>query len=127
MGLGKTVETIALWLHEREQLGADRPVLLVCPTSVVGNLRHELSRFAPALKVITHQGPGRVQGDDFGQSVAKVDVVLTSYALLSRDREMLEQVHWAGVVLDEAQNIKNPVTKQAQAARAVTSRRCCAG
>jgi SNF2 family DNA or RNA helicase len=110
MGLGKTVETITLWLHERERLGVDRPVLLVCPTSVVGNWRHELSRFAPALRVITHQGPARLQGDDFVQAVARVDVVLTSYALLSRDRETLEQVHWPGVVLDEAQNIKNPVT-----------------
>jgi SNF2 family DNA or RNA helicase len=121
MGLGKTVETITLWLHERERLGVGRPVLLVCPTSVVGNWRHELSRFAPALRVITHQGPARLQGDDFVQAVAKTDVVLTSYALLSRDRETLDQVQWSGAVLDEAQNIKNPATKQAQAARALTA------
>jgi SNF2 family DNA or RNA helicase len=119
MGLGKTIEAIVLWIHERERLGVDRPALLVCPTSVVGNWRHELSRFAPSLKIVTHQGPQRLQGEDFEKAVMKVDVVLTSYALLSRDRALLEQVQWSEVVLDEAQNIKNPATKQAQAARAM--------
>jgi SNF2 family DNA or RNA helicase len=121
MGLGKTVQTIAYWLYEREALGVNRPVLLVCPTSVVGNWRHELSRFAPTLKTMTHQGAGRLQGEIFAQTVSQIDIVLTSYALLSRDRETLEQVQWAGVVLDEAQNIKNPTTKQAQAARSISA------
>ncbi len=121
MGLGKTVQTIAYWLYEREQLGVNRPVLLVCPTSVVGNWRHELNRFAPTLKTMTHQGAGRLQGEDFAQAVSQVDVVLTSYALLNRDRETLESIQWAGIVLDEAQNIKNPTTKQAQAARSLAA------
>lgn len=121
MGLGKTPQTITLWLHERGRLGVDRPALLVCPTSVVGNWRHELSRFAPSLKVLTHQGPDRLQGDDFAREAAKVDVVLTSYALLTRDRDILEQVRWSSAVLDEAQNIKNPSTKQAQAARSLNA------
>jgi SNF2 family DNA or RNA helicase len=119
MGLGKTITMITTWLFERDKLGVSRPALLVCPTSVVGNWRHELSRFAPSLKAMTHQGPGRLQGQDFVKAAAQVDVVLTSYALLSRDRETLEQVQWSDVALDEAQNIKNPATKQAQAARAM--------
>jgi SNF2 family DNA or RNA helicase len=119
MGLGKTIQTIAFWLYERAVLGVDRPALLVCPTSVVGNWRHELSRFAPSLKVISHHGPQRLQGEDFTRSAQKTDVVLTSYALIHRDRETLEGVSWSSVTLDEAQNIKNPVTKQAQAARAL--------
>ncbi len=119
MGLGKTLQTITLWLYEREQLGVDSPALLVCPTSVVGNWRHELSRFAPSLKVAVHQGPERLQDEAFAKHVADVDVVLTSYALLSRDRATFEQVQWSSVTLDEAQNIKNPSTKQAQAARAI--------
>ncbi len=119
MGLGKTPQTIVYWLHEREQFGVERPALLVCPTSVVGNWRHELGRFAPSLRVMTHQGAARLQGEEFAQAAAQVDVVLTSYALLSRDRDTLSKVQWSGVVLDEAQNIKNPATKQAQAARAL--------
>lgn len=119
MGLGKTIQTITFWLHERTALDVDRPALLVCPTSVVGNWRHELSRFAPSLKVITHHGPQRLQGEAFIQAAQQADVFLTSYALLHRDRETLEQVPWSSITLDEAQNIKNPVTKQAQAARAL--------
>ncbi|MBN1201901.1 MAG: DEAD/DEAH box helicase [Anaerolineae bacterium] len=119
MGLGKTIQTITFWLHERAVLGVDRPALLVCPTSVVGNWRHELSRFAPLLRVITHHGAQRLQGEGFVKAALGADVVLTSYALLHRDRDTLEQVQWSSVTLDEAQNIKNPATKQAQAARAL--------
>ncbi|MFH1085342.1 MAG: SNF2 helicase-associated domain-containing protein, partial [Chloroflexota bacterium] len=72
MGLGKTPQTIALWLHEREQLGVRQPALLVCPTSVVGNWRHELGRFAPGLKAMTHQGPARLQGEAFAQAAQGV-------------------------------------------------------
>jgi SNF2 family DNA or RNA helicase len=121
MGLGKTPQTITLWLHEREQKAVKQPALLVCPTSVVGNWRHELGRFAPSLRVYTHQGPDRLRGDKFARVAAQADVVLTSYALLSRDLDTLKQVQWSDVVLDEAQNIKNPATKQAQAARAIPS------
>jgi SNF2 family DNA or RNA helicase len=119
MGLGKSVQTITIWLHEREPGRIDSPALLVCPTSVVGNWRHEINRFAPSLRVYTHQGPDRLRGDKFTRAMANVDVVLTSYALLSRDLDTLKRISWSDVVLDEAQNIKNSVTKQAQAARAL--------
>jgi SNF2 family DNA or RNA helicase len=122
MGLGKTPQTITLWLFLLESHDeASAPALLVCPTSVVGNWKHEISRFAPSLRVMVHQGVVRARGEDFGLALRETqpDVVLTSYALLSRDLETLQQVTWAGVVLDEAQNIKNPATRQAQAARAL--------
>ena len=120
MGLGKTVQTITLWLHEREKLQIENPALLVCPTSVVGNWRHELRKFAPSLKVIIHQGSDRLaDGDDFKRTVQDVDVVVTSYAVMRRDVDILKEIHWSDMVLDEAQNIKNPSTKQAQAARAL--------
>lgn len=121
MGLGKTIQTIALLLHERHELGIERPALVVCPTSVLGNWRHEIQRFSPSLRVLAHHGPDRAEGQAFVEQVAEVDVVLTTYALLSRDRETLAGVEWANVVLDEAQNIKNPSTKRAQAARALQS------
>ncbi len=121
MGLGKTPQTITLWLNERERQKLTTPALLVCPTSVVGNWRHELGRFSPSLRVHAHQGKDRLRGKKFTQAAAQVDVVLTSYALLSRDLDTLKQMQWSDVVLDEAQNIKNPSTKQAQAARALKS------
>ena len=117
MGLGKTLQTITVWLHEREQLDVKHPALLVCPTSVVGNWRHEIRKFAPTLKVLAHHGADRLQDEAFIKAIAGVDVVLTSYALLRRDLETFQQVEWSDMVLDEAQNIKNPSTKQAQAAR----------
>lgn len=120
MGLGKTVTTIAYLLHQREKEGLP-PALVVCPTSVVSNWRRELQRFAPGFRLLTHQGADRVSGDDFGAALNGVDVVLTSYPLLARDRETMERVPWSTVILDEAQNIKNSSTRQAQAARALTA------
>ncbi len=117
MGLGKTVETIALLLHVRATNGRrQKPALLVCPTSVVSNWQHELARFAPSLKVLAHHGGAR-EKENFARLAARHDLVLTSYALLHRDEKMLSEVKWGEVILDEAQNIKNPDTRQAKAAR----------
>jgi SNF2 family DNA or RNA helicase len=118
MGLGKTVQTLALLQREREA-GEERPVLLVCPTSVVGNWRKEAERFTPRLSVLVYHGLLRVKGTAFLKQAKQHALVLSSYALLHRDRETLQKVDWSGVILDEAQNIKNPETKQAQAARAL--------
>ncbi len=117
MGLGKTPQTIALFLYEREQGITDHPALVVCPTSVLVNWRREIHRFAPSLAVMIHHGLQRLQGDDFVEAARRHDVVITSYALLHRDIDTLRRVPWSDVVLDEAQNIKNPHTKTAQAAR----------
>lgn len=121
MGLGKTIQTITLLLDVKGQSPRIPPALIVCPTSVVGNWRHEIQQFAPGIKIHTHQGTERLSGKVFLKQLKGVDVVLTSYPLLARDRETLESVEWSTVVLDEAQNIKNSTTKQAQAARALKS------
>ncbi len=121
MGLGKTLQTITLLLDVKGQSTQLPPALVVCPTSVVGNWRHEIQRFAPGLKTYTHQGVERLSGKVFVKQLKGVDVVLTSYPLLARDRETLETVEWSTIILDEAQNIKNSTTKQAQAARALQS------
>ncbi len=120
MGLGKTVQTLALVQRERER-GETRPVLLVCPMSVVANWRKEAERFTPDLPVLVHHGVGRHRGDHLAAQARKHGLVVSSYALLHRDHEHLRAVDWAAVVLDEAQNIKNPETKQARAARALTA------
>ena len=118
MGLGKTPTTIALLLAERAQRKKTRPALVICPTSVVSNWERELSRFAPDLRVHIHHGATRKK-TDLAKQAAQSDVVLSSYALLHRDVEQLTQIQWGDVILDEAQNIKNPTTKQAQAARKI--------
>jgi SNF2 family DNA or RNA helicase len=115
MGLGKTIQTIAYLLHRRAQ-GERQPALLVCPTSVVGNWAREVARFGPSLRVLTHHGGAR-DTENFEREAARHDLVLTSYALLPRDEAALTAVSWGAVILDEAQNIKNPDTRQARAAR----------
>jgi SNF2 family DNA or RNA helicase len=126
MGLGKTIQIIALLLYARQQakrakVDAPGPVLLVCPTSVVGNWQREVARFAPSLRVLIHHGAGRVR-EDFAGEAARHDVVISTYALLHRDEEHLGAVNWERVILDEAQNIKNASTKAAQVARRLPGR-----
>jgi SNF2 family DNA or RNA helicase len=117
MGLGKTVQAIALFLHDLDVGRAEEPVLVVCPTSVLGNWRREIHRFAPSLDVLVHHGSDRVKGETFADLARQHHVVITTYALARRDVETLRELTWTGIVLDEAQNIKNPATKQTQAIR----------
>jgi len=118
MGLGKTVQALALLQHEYRVNGG-RPALLLCPTSVVGNWQKEAARFTPELPVLVHHGASRRRGEAFEREANRHAIVISSYALLHRDLDVLKRVSWAALVLDEAQNIKNPETKQARAARSL--------
>jgi SNF2 family DNA or RNA helicase len=118
MGLGKTVQTLSKLLAERTA-GNKKPALVMCPTSVMGNWQREAERFTPGLPVLVHHGVGRGRGEAFRRAAEDHALVITSYAVLLRDLEHLDAVEWSSVVLDEAQNIKNPETKQARAARAL--------
>ncbi|MFE9609807.1 DEAD/DEAH box helicase [Streptomyces sp. NPDC006012] len=110
MGLGKTLQTICLLAGRF----GDRPHLVVCPTSVAGNWERELARFAPALPVLRHHGQHRAtRADQFAPGA----VVVTTYTVLRRDAGLLAAVDWDVVVLDEAQQIKNPDAQAARAAR----------
>ncbi len=125
MGLGKTMQTLALIQRLREQ-GETRPVLLICPTSVVANWQREAERFTPDLRVLVHHGLGRNKGSSFAAEARQHALVLSSYPVLQRDLDHLQPIEWAIVVLDEAQNIKNPETKQAKAARSLeAAQRIC--
>jgi hypothetical protein len=115
MGLGKTVQVIA-YLLDHGDGRSGRPALIVCPTSVLGNWQREVRRFAPGLTVHIHHGPDRTRDP---MALAGWDVVLTSYALLPRDRRLLTEGSWRTLVLDEAQAVKNPLTHAAQTARQV--------
>ena len=81
-----------------------------------------MKKFGPQLKVLVHHGPQRLQGKRFLTKVKTLDLVITSYALAPRDEKTLTGLTWQGIVLDEAQNIKNPDTKQTQAIRNIASR-----
>ncbi len=117
MGLGKTVQMIAFLLHLKQKESLTAPVLLICPTSVLGNWEREAYRFGPSLKVKVHHGPDRPQGKALVSATASTDLLISSYALVHRDLKSLKQVEWLGIVLDEAQNIKNADAKQSQAVR----------
>ena len=116
MGLGKTLQTLALLSRDRERGLLQAPALIVCPTSVVSNWHKEAERFTPDLRVLVHQGPDRLRGQEFARELEHTDLVVTSYVLLRWDTDMLQSIGWHGVVLDEAQNIKNPEAKQSKVA-----------
>ena len=118
MGLGKTIQCLALLQHRYEQGGCG-PALLICPTSVIANWEKEAARFTPELPLLVHHGPARKKGNAFKKAAAKQALVISSYALLGREGDLFRKVQWDGVILDEAQNIKNPLTQQAQAARSL--------
>ncbi|MBX3748395.1 MAG: DEAD/DEAH box helicase [Verrucomicrobiae bacterium] len=111
MGLGKTVQTLSHLLLEKEQGRLDLPALVVCPTTLLVNWRDEAARFAPALRVLTLHGADR---HERFADVAEADLILTTYSLLPRDAEKLTRSEFHAVILDEAQNIKNPKTLAAQ-------------
>lgn len=123
MGLGKTIQVIALLCAERDvdDCGAGT-TLVVCPMSLVGNWSRELSRFAPRLRVHVHHGSDRLRSTSFAAVVADTDVVITTFALAARDREILAAHTWRRVVVDEAQHVKNVRTAAAKALRALPAR-----
>ena len=117
MGLGKTIQAIAWMLSAARP--PNSPFLVVAPLTLLANWRHELARFAPSLRVYVHQGDARHVGSGFTKAVAGADVVVTSYTLLVREHSGFAEVGWSGIVLDEAQAIKNPDTQAARALRAL--------
>ncbi|MBE2199222.1 MAG: helicase [Anaerolinea sp.] len=113
-----TIQTLTMIQRLKEEMaGLPAPVLLICPTSVVTNWELERQKFTPGLQTLVHQGGDRLRDEAFIEAAQNVDMVLTSYALARRDGEALKQINWFGVALDEAQNIKNANTKQAQTIR----------
>ena len=119
MGLGKTMQLIAFLLRRMDEVPGDtRPALLVAPTSVVGNWEREVERFAPSLAMVRHYGNERARSaQDFRATSGTL--VLTTYGLLRRDADMLAEIDWSVVALDEAQNIKNSASATARCARSL--------
>ena len=119
MGLGKTLQTITHLLAEFEGGRADRPSLVLAPTSVLRNWAAELKKFAPQLRVLILHGDSRKERFPY---IKQYHVIITSYPLLIRDAEKLAKHDWHLVVLDEAHTIKNARAKAAQAARTLKAR-----
>ncbi len=119
MGLGKTLQSLAHILAEKQAGRLDRPALVVMPTSLIPNWQDEASRFAPHLRVLTLTGSGRQK---HFAGIADHDLLLTSYALLTRDIAVLREQPLHLLILDEAQHIKNPSSKAAQAVRELQTR-----
>ncbi len=116
MGLGKTVMVLALLDSRR---GERRPSLVVVPRSLVGNWMSEAERFAPELRVLDYS---RTTRGAFRSSIADYDAVLCTYGTLRRDVEMLGDVEFDYLILDEAQAIKNSTTASARAVRQLKGR-----
>jgi len=114
MGLGKTIQVISLIVKLKDEKKLKQPVLVVCPTTLVGNWVKELKMFASTLKVSVYHGLER-------ELDTKADVVITTYAILRIDIEKLKKQSWGALVVDEAQNIKNPDTSQTQAVKSLKS------
>lgn len=136
MGLGKTVQALALMCAAKEQAAelsaagaADgsgisgsapdggTPFLVVAPTSVVGNWAAEAARFAPGLTVRTVSETFAKNSREAAVELGGADIVITSYALFRIDYESYASKTWAGLVLDEAQFVKNHQSKAYQCAR----------
>lgn len=117
MGLGKTLQTLALITHAKEATARDerRPFLVVAPTSVVSNWQHEAERFAPGLTVRAITETRAKRGAK--PALDGVDVVITSYTLFRLDFAAYSEHEWAGLILDEAQFVKNRTAKVHQSAR----------
>ncbi|MDJ0572747.1 MAG: DEAD/DEAH box helicase [Pleurocapsa sp. MO_192.B19] len=116
MGLGKTVQVIARLIQERNNNTQVAPTLLIAPTSVIGNWQKEIAKFAPHLQSMIHHGSSRSKDvSQFQQEIASHDVIITSYTLVRKDAKLFDRIDWQRIVLDEAQNIKNPKAAQTKA------------
>jgi SNF2 family DNA or RNA helicase len=135
MGLGKTVQTLALMLHAHQvwanpeayegitaQAKVRAPFLVVAPTSVVSNWKDEAARFAPSLRVVAVTDTESRASASLAALAQEYDVVVTSYTLLRLDDDAYADINWAGLILDEAQFVKNKATKAHHVARDMPAR-----
>lgn len=120
MGLGKTVQTIAMMQAAREEDAGMAPFLIVAPTSVVGNWARECAAFAPGLDVRVVTATRARRATTIAETAEGAHVVVTSYALFRLEQQQYADVAWSGLVLDEAQQIKNPASRGYRAARALS-------
>jgi superfamily II DNA or RNA helicase len=117
MGLGKTLQTLALICHAVEQSRAEAPFLVVAPASVVSNWAHEAGRFAPNLRVNAIVQTGARRPETLEQAVTGSHIVVTSYTLFRLEYDHYAALPWAGLILDEAQFVKNAQSQNYRCAK----------
>ena len=117
MGLGKTVQSLALICHVHQQNPDMTPFLVLAPASVVANWAAEAARFAPELSVVPIFDTLRRSGADLDELAAGAHIVVTSYTLFRLDFDAHAARTWSGLILDEAQCVKNRHAKTYQCAR----------
>ncbi len=117
MGLGKTLQALALMIHAKETSSLEAPFVVVAPTSVVPNWSKEAHRFTPGLKVVAVTDTQGASGRALREQIGDADVVITSYTLFRLDFTAYQELPWSGLVLDEAQFVKNRTSKVHQAAK----------
>lgn len=122
MGLGKTVQTLAL-LQKIKEEGHNEEVprtsLIIMPTSLIYNWLNEAEKFAPDLKILVHTGTFR---NKELVNFYDHDIVLTTYGITRVDAELLKEIYFHYIILDESQNIKNPASKAFKAVKTLKSR-----
>lgn len=104
MGLGKTVQTIAF----ANQVSEEGPVLVVGPTNVIYNWKKEIEKFTTDKTVLIYTGPGRHQ---YAKDIGLYDFVITSFGIIKNDIDLLKLIGFKAIIVDEAQNMKNPKTQ----------------
>jgi superfamily II DNA or RNA helicase len=119
MGLGKTAQTLAHIAVERATGRLDRPALVVVPTSLVANWMAEATKFTPNLRLILWHGLDR---HERREEVGSADLVVSTYTVLARDIDIMRNLEWHLVILDESQVIKNPEAKWSRAVRQLNAR-----
>ena len=117
MGLGKTVQILSAVAALRAHAGESSPVLVVVPTSVVGVWIDQARTFTPALEVRAVKETATRRGTTIREEVENADIVVTSYTLARLESEQWSQVRLGGLVIDEAQAVKNPRTATYRALR----------
>ena len=116
MGLGKTLQVLTFLLSEKEI--APGPSIVIAPTSLVYNWQDEVTKFAPALKIIVVAGQQSNRVEQL-QGLEQADLIVTSYGLIKRDISLYEQKNFKYCFLDEAQHVKNPNTLNAKAVKRI--------
>ena len=116
MGLGKTVQSLAMIARAKAQ-GQDKPFLVIAPSSVLAVWRAEVERFAPDLNVVIVDVSNLRRTETMASIRQRADIVVTSYAIARLDEVFISDDAWAGLILDEAQFVKNHQTKAHRAIR----------
>ncbi len=117
MGLGKTIQVLSFILKLKEEKKLTQPALVICPTTLLGNWVKECEKFTPSLNVSIYHG------NDRELNLKNIDILITTYAIARIDNDKITAQNWYALIIDEAQNIKNPDTAQSKAIKNIRAQK----